>query len=128
MASSNDIIKSREIHFRVDNGERPAEYAAALLRGVPGIKQAMPRNPSCLNIHYDVRSLTLHMLESALTEAGFELDNGLMQKIKRAIFAYIEDALRARLGIGDGATEQQAISLPKHFAHDPRPDNWRNYT
>jgi len=132
MAICNDIIKSREIRFKPSNVGNQAELttglAADLLRDVAGIADTTIINDQRIRIKYDVRELTLQMIENALIEVGFMLNSGLLQRIKRAIFAYCEDALRERLGIHQTSAEPQTISLPQNFTQDPRPDNWRHYS
>lgn len=128
MTLCNDIIKSREIRFKASYTDNQANSAIGLLRDVPGIADITEIKKHRILIKYDVRELTLQMIETALIEVGFVLDNGLLQSIKRTVFAYCDDALRERLGINQTGSKQQKISLPQHFTQDPRPDNWRNYS
>ena len=129
MSLCNDITKDREIRFTRSLTETDqAENAVRLLIDIAGIELVTPARPNVLRVRYDIREITLHMLESALIDVGFSLHNGLTLRFKRGVIAYCEGALRSSLGV---ETEQQAPSLtlnkPAKQKLDPRPDNWRNY-
>jgi hypothetical protein len=127
MPLCNDTIKNREIRFKLSTPGQ-ANKAEQLLSGVPGIEHVEVVAPCCMSIRYRVEELTLQMIESALCEVGFELDDGLMIRIKRAVFSYCEDALRASIGIDeDSSSKTPALTLPHHTLQDPRPDDWRKY-
>ena len=131
MPLCNDITKEREIRFtRSQTSTDQAEHAVQLLVDLVGIELATPARFNVLLVRYDVREITLQMLESALIDVGFNLHNNFSLRCKREIIAYCEGALRSSLGI---ETDQQSpLSLNKPAAYhnklDPRPDNWRNYT
>ncbi len=126
MAIYKDVIKNREIRFaRRDSAQ--AEKAMRLLADVGGIEQMSVTTANTLRIRYDVQHLTLQMLESALKQVGFDLDNGFIMQIKRALYAYCEDAQRSTLGIERAKAEHHTLSLSEQGTHDPRPDNWRHY-
>lgn len=130
LCKCKDIIKDREIRFtRSLTKADQAEKAVRLLNGITGIETAIPARPNILQVRYDIRKITLQMLESALTDVGFTIHDNLAICVKRELIAYCEDAMRSNLGI---ETDQQAsLTLSKNSAHhdslDPRPDNWRNY-
>jgi hypothetical protein len=126
MPICNDVMKKREIRFARSGIDQP-EKAMKLLAGVEGIENISVTSSHALHIHYNVQKLTLHMLEAALIEVGFELDNGLIMQIKRGLFAYCEEALRSSLGIEQTKAEHHTLSLSEQGSHDPRPDNWRHY-
>lgn len=125
MPLSNDVIKNREIRFKLSTPGQ-AEKAKQLLCDVPGIEHVEATDSNCLHIRYTVEALTLQMIESALREVGFELDNSVFTNIKRAVFSYCEDALRASIGVDQAGANKPSISL-HHASHDPRPDDWRHY-
>lgn len=129
MAICNDIIKTREICFRAERAaSNPAQQAMALLKDVRGIEHMELRGPNRLQLRYDVGKLTLQMIETALKEVNFNLDNGLIHRMKRSLLSYCEDAQRASLGVNHDESADNAISLPKNHTQDPRPDHWRHYT
>ena len=127
MALCNDIIKKREIRFKLSTPDQ-ALKAEQLLTGVMGIEYIAAVDRNCLQIRYSVEELTLQMIESALREVGFELDDGVITKLKRAIFSYCEDALRASIGVDEASRGiTPTLSLPQHALQDPRPHDWRKY-
>jgi hypothetical protein len=125
-----DVIKNREIRFTrsmADPANDQASKAMKLLADVDGIEAMSVTTFNTLRIRYDVQKLTLQMLESALIEVGFGLNNSFIMRIKRGLFAYCEEAQRSGLGIEQAKTESPSLTLSEHVARDPRPDNWRNY-
>ena len=127
MNKCDDTIKNREIRF---NSSRMDQAAAAesLLQDISGIESSTAITPRCLQVRYNIENLTLKQIESALRKVGFDLDDGLIIKLKRAVFSYCEDALRASRGVfdlKDHRTPQLAMSrLP---LKDPRRYSWRRY-
>ncbi len=127
MALCNDIIKDREIRFRLSTADQ-ATKAEELLKDVPGIESIEAVSAEILHVRYSVETLTLHMIEAALREVGFELDDGLVNKLKRAVFSYCEDALRASIGVEQGDSDRvHTLSLSQSTLQDPRPHDWRKY-
>lgn len=126
MAICKDMVKNRAIRFARGDGAQ-ASKAMKLLSDVGGINDMSVTDNDVLFISYNVQQLTLQMLETALKEVGFELNNSLLTQIKRAVLAYCEDAQRSSLGIEQAKADHEALSLSEASAHDPRPDNWRHY-
>jgi len=127
MALCNDIIKDREIRFKLSTPDQ-ANKAEQLLKDVPGIESIEAVTPESLHVRYSVETLTLQMIETALREVGFDLDDGLINKLKRAVFSYCEDALRASIGVDQGNDDKShRLSLSQSALQDPRPHDWRKY-
>ena len=124
MPLCNDIIKNRTIRFKLSEPDQ-AEKARQVLADVPGIEHLEVFDSDCLSISYTVEELTLQMIESALREVGFELDDSIVSNLKRAVFSYCEEALRASIGI-DQAGAQPKIKLQRSSL-GPRADDWRRY-
>lgn len=130
MTLCSDIIKDREIRFTKSLTEvDQAESAVRLLNGIIGIELAVPACPNVLRVRYNIRNITLNMLESALIDVGFTLQNSLVLRFKRGLIAYCEGALRSSLGIETDQPNSPSLTLikPSDQHLDPRPDNWRNY-
>lgn len=127
MPICNDIIKMRDVCFSFTTGKSPASSARALLRDIDGITRLETRGEFKLCIEYDIRKLTLQMVENALREVGFPLRTTLWYKLRSAIVAYCEEATRERLGVNNKQSDS-AIHLDQPAIYDPRPDNWRNYS
>ena len=127
MPLCNDIIKDREIRFTLSTPDQ-ARKAELVLKDVPGIEQIEAVAANCLHIRYSVEKLTLSMIESALRDVGFDLEDGLIIKLQRAVFSYCEDALRASIGVNEGSSDETPqLSLPHNSLQDPRPHDWRKY-
>ncbi|HEC20109.1 MAG TPA: hypothetical protein ENI97_12285 [Gammaproteobacteria bacterium] len=131
---NSDFIKTREIHFRnVDPASNDAREAMRLLMGVDGIKKIRALSESCIQVSYDLRTLTLQTLETALAEVGFHLDNNLLVKMKRALFYYTEETQLLNLGYRhDQASSTLDIFVNcyqqrEHGCRDERPEYLRHY-
>ena len=127
MPLCNDIIKEREIRFKLSSQDQ-ARKAELLLKDVPGVQTIAALTQNSLRIRYSVEALTLQMIENALREVGFDLDDGLVNRLKRAVFSYCEDALRASIGVDQhNSDDTPSLSLPNPSLQDPRPHDWRKY-
>ena len=128
LCKCRDFTKDREIRFtRSLTKADQAEKAVQLLIDITGIDHAVPVRPNILQVRYDVREITLQMLESALVNVGFTLHNNVSIRFKRELIAYCEGAMRSRLDIESDQQAPLTLSKPHHHTLDPRPDNWRNY-
>ena len=127
MPLCNDTIKHRDIRFKLSSPGQ-AEKAEQLLKDTPGIESLKAVAANCLHISYSVETLTLQMIETALREVGFDLNDSLINKLKRAVFSYCEDAMRASIGVDEGNSDKSpSLSLTHHALQDPRPNDWRKY-
>jgi len=88
----SDFIKQREIPFRSLNpGGNDARDAVLLLMEINGIDDIRALTNDCVQLRYDIRTITLEIIEAGLQEVGFHLDNSLLFKMKRALFYYTEE-------------------------------------
>ena len=127
MPLCNDIIKNRVIRFKLSTPDQ-ADKAEQLLAGLPGIYHTQVKDQRSLHIRYNVEELTLQMIESALREVGFDLSHDIVSNLKRAVFSYCEDALRASIGVEHHSHDNQpSISLKHPSLQDPRQHNWRKF-
>lgn len=133
MERDNDIlVKHREVRFcRLHPDKTQAHSASLVLSDVEGIHLVRPVDPHLLHIRYDISFITLNIIEEALVELGYHLDNSLMHKLKRALYYYTEETQRANLGMdGPGCAKQVFINRylrRSHGCRDERPEHWRNY-
>jgi len=132
---TTDFIKTREIHFcNVDPASNDAREALRLLLGAPGIEKVLTLNDNCMQVSYDIRQVTLQVLEAALVEVGFHLDNSLSIKMKRSLFYYTEETQLMNLGYQhDQANSTLDIFVNcynqrKHGCRDERPEYLRHYS
>jgi len=130
----DERIKHREIGFReLHPNPDQAATACAFVADIDGVLSAERVSPVMLRISYDVLAVTLQELEDALRELGLHLDNRMMVRLKRALYYYTEDTLRANCGCPEGtsnctkkvfATRYQQL---EHGCRDQRPEHWRRY-
>lgn len=130
---SADLIKNREIRFcSLNPRAHQAHSAVDLLAEIDGVHRAHPQTQHLLLVTYDIRRVTLAMIEEALSEVGFHLENSLMSKLKRALYYYTEDTLRANLGLEKGCIDCLELYVSRyqrrrHGCRDERPSHWRSY-
>jgi len=129
-----DTIRFRTIHFTPLHPEpAQAQNAMLLLSDVKGITHLELINAQKLSIGYDLKYISLRIIEQALVDVGFHLDNNLLLKIKRALHNYTEDVKRENMGYpaqDSNSTQQVFINRYqrlKHGCRDQRPDHWRRY-
>lgn len=123
-------LKHREIVFATPHTDtNQAQSAMVMLVDVEGIEQITAMSPTQLSISYDVTLVTLNVIEQALMDVGFHLDNNLLVKIKRALYYYTEDTLRTNLGCNNCTRDVFVNRYQKqlHGCRDERPRHWRNY-
>ncbi|HEY0634954.1 MAG TPA: hypothetical protein VGE00_06195 [Gammaproteobacteria bacterium] len=131
---SHSLIKHREIRFcPLHHDRKQAHSASLLLSDLEGVHRVTPVDPLMMQISYDISRLTLHLIETALDELGYHLDNSLMMKLKRALYNYAEETQRANLGL-DGHTAPRDVKVfvqrygkLRHGCRDERPEHWRSY-
>ena len=129
--SSEDLIKKREIRFcHLHPDKNQARSALLLLSDADGILDAQYGDALCLYVSYDVRLLTLQAIENVLIRLGYHLDNRLLTRMKRALYAYSEDTQRTNLGCSE-ITDTTMVFINRqakgHHCRDRRPEHWRKY-
>ena len=68
-----------------------AEDAAELLRNVRGVRQVKVEKSDHLYVSYNVREITLQIIEALLTEFGYQLRTSLFCQLMRTLCYYVED-------------------------------------
>lgn len=127
------LVRHREIRFcRLHPDETQAHSASLLLSDVDGVLHVQPLEPHLLHIRYDISLITLNIIEEALVEMGYHLDNSLMHKLKRALYYYTEETQRANLGMEGTCCADKQVFIKQylkrsHGCRDERPEHWRNY-
>ena len=129
-----DAVKHREIWFRGPHHDpNQARTATLVLSDVEGVLQVNPRHPELIQVTYDIRFITLQLIDGLLAELGFHLDNNLLMKLRRALYYYTEEAQQDVLGCKRGRGNcTQAVFINRylqieHGCRDIRPDHWRQY-
>jgi len=133
-AEANNLIKHREIAFsKLHPDPNQAQTATLLLSDIDGISHVHFVSPTFMRISYNVLSITLQDIENILKEMGFHLDNRLIYRMKRSLYFYTEETLRANNGCkpGDSNCTQKVFvkryQAIKHGCRDQRPTHWRKY-
>lgn len=130
-----ELIKQREIHFRsLDPNANDAREVMRLLLGVHGIEDICALTHNCVQVRYDLSKITLQIIETALQEVGFHLDNSLLLKMKRSLFYYTEETQLMNLGyLHDQANSTLDVFIScynqrRHGCRDQRPPHLRYYS
>ncbi len=133
MDDEENRIKVREVGFCEIHPDRTQAHTASLvLAGIEELNSIQLISSNLLHVHYDIRAITLQMIEEGLTELGYHLDNSLLVRLKRSLFYYTEEIERENLGISQtsGVTPQVFIQRYRNISHgcrDHRPEYWRSY-
>ena len=126
--------KTREISFDALHPDpNQAQSALWWLSGLEGFLHGNVLTPQRLQIHYDVHVLTLEIIEGALIDLGYHLDNSLLCKLRRALYYYTETNERAHLGLKTTTKDFTRAVFIEHYQNKPhgcrdeRPAHWREY-
>jgi len=132
--SKADRIKHRQIFFaELHPVPDQAQEAALFLIDVPGVLCAERVAQNVLGVRYDLLMISLEEIEDALREIGLHMSNNLMMRIKRALYYYTEETIRANCGCprGESNCTQQVFAkryqVLNHGCRDHRPEHWRRY-
>ena len=127
-------IKQREICFApLHPDPHQARTALLLLDGIDGMERVWLVGEHCVGVRYDLRKLSLQVIDELLVELGFHLETHLLEKLKRALYYYTEETECANRGCelpNSGATREVFINRYQHLPHgcrDHRPEYWRRY-
>jgi len=131
---SDECIKHRDINFAPlhNPDDSPSQLAMLLLADAPGIINLYPQSDTCLHVSYDLRLVTLDIIELGLREVGFHLDNNLMCILRRALFHYTEETQCLNMGYHPDSKATRDIYITRyqrlpHGCRDERPNHWRKY-
>jgi hypothetical protein len=124
--------KRRTIRLTETHGDRAVTAAAAaLLRDVRGVQRVDVTGTDRLVVEYNVRRITLQIIEALLTEFGYPLKTSIVCRVMRNLCYYLED-IECTGGKHDQAdcTREAFINryLDKpHGCRDHRPEYLRRY-
>lgn len=133
MDGEQNPIKYRTITFcDLHPDPNQAQTAMLLLSDIEGVEHLHINDNGELLVGYDLRFLTLAVIEDALTELGFHLDSSLLYKLKSALYHYTEEAQRANLGLDRRCAHCRQVFINRyqrlqHGCRDERPRHWRKY-
>ncbi len=107
------------------------EAAAELLRDVRGVLLVNIVKSGHLIVSYNVRKITLQIIEELLTEFGYKLRTSLFCRVMRTFCYYIED-IECTEGKHDQADNTRDAFITRylrrpHGCRDHRPEYLRRY-
>lgn len=133
-SEESNWVRHREIHFAQPHPDQnQAATAHRLFQDLACIHASEVVSPTLITLSYDLRCTCLCHIEQALQELGFHLDNSLLNKLKRALYYYTEDAQRENFGPHHGqddSTREVFINRYEKIHHgcrDSRTNYWRKY-
>lgn len=131
MKPHHDDIKHRDIVFSALPLEQ-ASQAARLLNRIDGVESLVFASQNRIAVQYHIDQHTLLELETRLQEAGFHLDNSIMQKIKRALVHYCEEVHYDNQTIPEHNIKSRDVYVRvwdnhPHGDHDDTPEELRRY-
>lgn len=125
-------LKKRTI-WLMDTADNPAatQAAAELLRGVKGVLRVRITGPNRLAVSYNVRLITLQIIEALLTEFGYRLHTSFFCRVMRGLCYYFEDieCTSSKHDQADCTREafiNRYLDRP-HGCRDHRPEYLRRY-
>ncbi len=128
------LSKKREISFfEFHPDPEQCHSAMLLLSQIAEIDHCERSGSRSLIIHYDLRNITLEVIELLLEELGFHLETGLFYNLSRALYYYTEETQRDNLGINNNsAVDTKMIFMNRyqnvlHGCRDTTPENMRHY-
>ena len=130
--NNHDLTKHRELAFcQLHADPQQASSAMFLFSDIDGIMHLDLVDTHKLAISYDIRLITLEVIEDTLIELGFHLDNSLLFKLKRALYYYTEEVQRENIGYAKSQITRNVFinryNRLQHGCRDDRPEHWRKY-
>jgi len=125
-------LKQRKIRLTgPQQGPVSTESAALLLRDVRGVLRVRVTGPNRLVVSYNVRLITMQIIEALLTEFGYRLHSGFFCRFMRVICYYIEDVECSNCSPDQAESTRDAFITRylrrPHGCRDQRPEYLRRY-
>ena len=128
----NEKLKRRSIWLtRPDEDPNYADSAAELLRNVRGVLRVKVAKSDQLLVSYNVRKITLQIIEALLTEFGYTLRTSLFCRLMSGLCYFIED-IECTSSKHDQADCTRDAFITRylrrpHGCRDQRPEYLRRY-
>jgi hypothetical protein len=125
-------LRRRTIRLRrADKAPRRVEAAAQLLRDIRGVKEVCVVRSDRIVVQYNVRRITLQIIEALLAEFDHKVDTSLFCRAMRALCYYVED-IECTDGCQDQAANTRDAFIARyltrpHGCRDPRPEYQKRY-
>ncbi len=125
-------LKQRRIRLTgPQQGPVSTESAVALLRDVRGVLRVRVTGPGRLIVSYNVREITMQIIEALLTEFGYRLHTGFFCRLMRGFCYYIEDIECSNCRPDQAEFTRDAFITRylrrPHGCRDQRPDYLRRF-
>ena len=120
-AAMSGLHKEREIRFR-PLPPNQVEQAVSALRALKGLAARPAERAGGIIVEYSILEHSLESLESALTDAGFHLDNTLYIKLMRAFVYYFEDTQIHNLRSPERLIKKSNQVYVEAYGHHPHGD------
>ena len=129
--SGAGLEKVRRITF-AEEPHWQCEQAFQSLRTLKDLEVRALEHQRTLEVRYSVLDHSLEMIEAALREAGFQLDNRLIVRLQRALIYYSEETQRHNLLSPERLIKQSNKVFVKVYeqqarGHDETPLELREY-
>jgi hypothetical protein len=128
------IEKLKQRSIRLTGPDQDPDYsesAAELLRDVRGILHVRVKKSDQLLVSYNVRVITLQVIEALLTEFGYTLHTSLFCRLMRGLCYYVEDIECTNCRHDQANCTRHAFITRylrrPHGCRDQRPDYLRRY-
>jgi len=112
-------------------GPVSTESAVLLLRDVRGVLRVRMTGPNRLIVSYNVRLITMQIIEALLTEFGYRLHTGFFCRIMRSLCYYLEDIECSNCRQDQAEYTRDAFITRylrrPHGCRDQRPEYLRRY-
>jgi hypothetical protein len=125
-------LKRRTIRLRrADRDPARVEAAAELMRDIRGVNQVRIVRMDRIAVQYNVRQITLQIIEALLVEFDYEVDTSLLCRMMRALCYYVED-IECTDGCHDLAAYTRDAFITRyltrpHGCRDSRPEYQKRY-
>ena len=126
------LVKERELRF-AHSPAGQVERAREALRTLKGVTVSDGPTANSLCVRYSILDYSLELLEEALRDAGYHLDNTLYSKLLRAIVYFCEETQRHNLLSPERLIKKsnevyiKVYDQHPHGDHDDTPIELREY-
>ena len=125
-------LKHRTIRLSSTEPDPAAtESAAQLLHDVKGVVRVQIIGPYRIKVSYNVRQITMQIIEALLAEFGYRLHTGFFCRVMRGLCYYIEDIECSNCSPDQAECTRDAFITRylrrPHGCRDHRPEYLRRY-
>lgn len=125
-------VRVQELVFTaLPEGQR--DQAVAVLAALPGLTITPGREPTRIELKYDLAHYTLRGITSYLEDRGYHLDASLLSKLKRALAYFCEETMARNATAPQRLIKQsnqvyvKAYEYHPHGDHDDTPVELRDF-